>query len=52
MNEVIFISLTFFIFNDSLNDVTIQDNLRIRKKKMTDTWIISYNTEGPISLHA
>jgi hypothetical protein len=31
---------------------TVQDNLGIRKKKLTGIWIISYNTEGPISLCA
>jgi hypothetical protein len=40
MNQTILISLAFFIFSDSMNDITIQANLGIRKKKLTGMWII------------
>jgi len=40
LNQTILISLEFFIFSDSMNDVTIQDNLGIRMKKLTGMWII------------
>jgi len=40
MNQTILISLSFFIFSDSMNDITIQNNLGIRKNKLTGMWII------------
>jgi hypothetical protein len=40
MNSTIFICLEFFIFSDGMHDITIQDNLGIRKKKLTGMWII------------
>jgi len=40
MNQTILICLAFFIFSNSTNDITIEDNLGIRKKKLTGMWII------------